>query len=158
MKKYGKWRYSSTILDPTLNRGEWSNSRPDCLDPWGKSLRYRLDRKLGGPQKESGRCGVEKNCFPCRESSPGRLSHIPSLQGQVSPISFLSKSRRWNVIRMFRRSSSGKLSCSLAEVCRCLKEICCLHLDIHDVTSQKRYISSVHVICRLSRYSVPQFT
>jgi hypothetical protein len=37
--------------------------------PPGKEPQYTLDR-LGGPQSQSGRCGVEKNFLPCRELKP----------------------------------------------------------------------------------------
>jgi hypothetical protein len=58
----GEWRYSSTFLD--LSTGwRWVVSyTPLLLYPWGKSPRYPLDRRLGGPQNQSGRCGEEKSC------------------------------------------------------------------------------------------------
>jgi hypothetical protein len=40
------------------------------LYPRGKSIRYPLDRRLGGRQSRSSRCGDEKNLFSCRESNP----------------------------------------------------------------------------------------
>jgi hypothetical protein len=36
---------------------------PAPLPPW-KSLLHPLDRRLGGPQSESGRCEEEKNLAP----------------------------------------------------------------------------------------------
>jgi len=33
---------------------------------------YPLDRRLGGPQSQSGRGGEEKNPSPCRKQNPGR--------------------------------------------------------------------------------------
>jgi hypothetical protein len=59
-KHMGEWRYSSTILDL---RTRWRlsgqlHARP--LYPWGKRPRYQLDRRLGGPQSRSGRCGEDK--------------------------------------------------------------------------------------------------
>jgi hypothetical protein len=54
----GEWRYSSTILD--LGR---LASRPSRFTP-GKELPYHLNRKLGGPQSRSERCGEEKGLEP----------------------------------------------------------------------------------------------
>jgi hypothetical protein len=42
-----------------LDAGEWSASSPSRF-----SSRYRLDRRLGGPQSRSGCCGVKKNLSP----------------------------------------------------------------------------------------------
>jgi hypothetical protein len=44
---------------------------PAALLP-GKSPRYPLGRKLGGPHSRSGRDGEEKSLCPCQESNPGR--------------------------------------------------------------------------------------
>jgi hypothetical protein len=44
------------------------------LYPWGKSLRYPLDRRLGGPQSRSGRHGEVKILV-----YPGTLNSDPSL-------------------------------------------------------------------------------
>jgi hypothetical protein len=41
---------------------------PQQLYPRGKSPQYPLDRKLSGPQSQSGHGGKEKN--PCWESKP----------------------------------------------------------------------------------------
>jgi hypothetical protein len=43
---------------------------PAALPP-GKSPRYLLDKRLGGPQKQSERDAEETNLRPCRESNPG---------------------------------------------------------------------------------------
>jgi hypothetical protein len=43
---------------------------PDALPPW-KSPRYPLDRRLGGAQRRSGRCGEETNfALPGIEAGP----------------------------------------------------------------------------------------
>jgi hypothetical protein len=58
---YGSGGIASRILD-LGTRWRWVvsfTSRP--LYPQGKSPRYPLDRKLGGPQSRSGRGGQEKN-------------------------------------------------------------------------------------------------
>jgi hypothetical protein len=36
----------------------------------GKSRRYPLDKRLGGPQGHSGNSGEGKNLYPCRKSNP----------------------------------------------------------------------------------------
>jgi hypothetical protein len=46
--------------------------------PRGKSPRYRLDRRLGGPQSRSGSCGLEKNLLPLLGIEP-RYTHIYTL-------------------------------------------------------------------------------
>jgi hypothetical protein len=63
-KRMGERRYSSTILD-FGTRWRWVVSfTPLPLYTRGKSLRYPLDGRLGGPQSQSGRCREEKNLFP----------------------------------------------------------------------------------------------
>jgi hypothetical protein len=66
-----EWRYSSTIL-VLSTRDEWTASRPATL-PQGKSPRYPLDRRLGGPQSQSG-C-----CLPGIKSWPSSLYPITIL-------------------------------------------------------------------------------
>jgi hypothetical protein len=60
-KRTGQWRYSSTFLDlGTIWR--WVVSfTPLPLYLRGKGLQYPLDRRLGGAQILSRRCGEEKN-------------------------------------------------------------------------------------------------
>jgi hypothetical protein len=59
----GEWRYSSTHSELGTRRRVLSfTSQP--LYPQGKSPRYPLHRKLGGPQGRSGRGGEEKNSQP----------------------------------------------------------------------------------------------
>jgi hypothetical protein len=56
-----EWRYSYTILD-LVTRWRWVVS----FTP-----RYSLDRRLGGPQSRSGRCGEVKNlALPGTELKP----------------------------------------------------------------------------------------
>jgi hypothetical protein len=45
------------------------NFTPRPLDPRGKSPRYPLDRRLGGPQSRSGRFGEEKILDPTGTNS-----------------------------------------------------------------------------------------
>jgi hypothetical protein len=42
--------YLRAFLTSALDGGEWSASRPGRFTPQGKSPRYPLDRRLGGPQ------------------------------------------------------------------------------------------------------------
>jgi hypothetical protein len=79
MNTYGEWSYRSTILDLGTR---WSGSfRPQLLYPQGKSPRYPLDRRLGGPQSRSGRYGEEKNLAPAMKWKiqwPHRESNLPA--------------------------------------------------------------------------------
>jgi hypothetical protein len=67
----GEWRYSSThSLTSALDGGEWSASRSGRFTQ-GKSPRYPLDRRLGGPQSRSGHGMVKRKIpSPRQESSP----------------------------------------------------------------------------------------
>jgi hypothetical protein len=71
----GQWRYGSTILDLGTRWRYMFSFTPRPLYLRGKCPRYPLYRRLGGPQSQSGRCGVEKNLLPMpgiepRPSSP----------------------------------------------------------------------------------------
>jgi hypothetical protein len=59
----GDRRYSSySFLTSALEGGEWSASHaPAALHPRGKSPRYPLYRRLGGPQSRSGCRGYNYN-------------------------------------------------------------------------------------------------
>jgi hypothetical protein len=46
--------------------------------PRERTLLYSLDRRLGGPQNRSGRCGEDKIFYPCRESNPNCPARCPS--------------------------------------------------------------------------------
>jgi hypothetical protein len=53
------------FLTSALAGGEWSASRPGRFTPGGKSPRYPLDRRLGGPQSRSRR---GENSSPYRDT------------------------------------------------------------------------------------------
>jgi hypothetical protein len=78
MKTYERvWRYNSTILDLGI-RWRWeliSTLRP--LYPRGKSPRYELYRRLGGPQSRSGSYEVEKNILALPENEPRPSNQQP---------------------------------------------------------------------------------
>jgi hypothetical protein len=114
----GEWRYSSTILYlGTRWRSVVSfTARPLYLH--GRSRRYPLDRRLGGPQSRSGRCGIEKTLFPlpgieARPSSPSlyRLSYLGSFRVCVPMISpFVHMSRHVNsMVRHHTLESSFRM-------------------------------------------------
>jgi hypothetical protein len=69
----GERRYSLTFLHLGTRWGWVVSFTPLPLYPRGKSPRYPLDRKLGGPQSRSGRCGEEKN-LALPEIEPGPSS------------------------------------------------------------------------------------
>jgi hypothetical protein len=61
MKTWGSGCVVPPFLASSLDGSEWSASRPGRFTHWEKSPWYSLDRRLGGPQSQSGRCGEEKN-------------------------------------------------------------------------------------------------
>jgi hypothetical protein len=66
----GEWMCSSTILDLDT-RWRWVVSfTPRLLYPRGKSPRYPLDRRLGGPQNRSGNYRQKKNFVTLQEIEP----------------------------------------------------------------------------------------
>jgi hypothetical protein len=74
-----EWKYSSIILD-LGTRWRWVVSfMPRPLYPQGKSppSPYPLDRRLGGPQNQSGCFRVEKNLFPLLGIEPWPPSPWP---------------------------------------------------------------------------------
>jgi hypothetical protein len=74
MKAYGgNGSITPLFLTPAKDRDSWLGSRPGRFTPRGKSLRYTLYRRLGGPQRQSGHCRAEKVSCPCRELSPAIL-------------------------------------------------------------------------------------
>jgi hypothetical protein len=65
-----EWIYSSTIIE-LVTRWRWAvGFTPRQLFPREKSSRYALDRRLGGPQSPSGRCGEERNLLHLPEIEP----------------------------------------------------------------------------------------
>jgi hypothetical protein len=79
MKAYGGVDvYIHIFLTSALVGGEWSASRPCRFIHRGKSPRYPLDRRLGGPQSRSRRGGEENILVP-----PGDSNSDPSV---VQPV------------------------------------------------------------------------
>jgi hypothetical protein len=76
MKAYGEWRHSPLFLTSAMNEIEWSASRTCRFTP-RKSLRYPLNRRVGGLQSRTGVYRGKKNLFPCQEENPGRPARIP---------------------------------------------------------------------------------
>jgi hypothetical protein len=90
---------------PPRHEGEFGEQRysftPRSLYPQGKSLRYPLDRRLGGTQSRSGRSVEEKNSQPppgfeprssdrpARSQSPRRLTYPGSQKTAVLGISHI---------------------------------------------------------------------
>jgi hypothetical protein len=72
-----EWRYSSVILC-LGTRWRWEVSfTPRPLYSRGKSLRYPLDRRLGGPQSRSGPCGEENKSLASTENRTPAI-HLPA--------------------------------------------------------------------------------
>jgi hypothetical protein len=57
----GEWSIAPLFLTSALDGGEWSATCPCCFTPGG-SPQYPLDRRLSGPQNQSGHCGEEISC------------------------------------------------------------------------------------------------
>jgi hypothetical protein len=78
------------FLTSALDGGEWSASRPCRFIPRGKSPRYPLDRRLGGPQGRSRRCGeIIQLALPGIEPEPSSPS-LYRLSYPDSPIRHLT--------------------------------------------------------------------
>ena len=54
----------SGLETSALYEGESSASRPGCFTPGGKLPGTPLNRRLGGPQVQTGSLGEEKNILP----------------------------------------------------------------------------------------------
>jgi hypothetical protein len=57
----GEWRYSSATLELSIKWRLVVSFIPLLFYPQGKSSRYLGNRRLCGPQSQSGCCGEEKN-------------------------------------------------------------------------------------------------
>jgi len=79
-----------TFLTWTVNRNEWSTSRPGHFTS-GKEPQYPLNERLGGPQSLSGRFGEEKNPF-ARAGIPSLDRAAGSLHTLQNTLSRLPKS------------------------------------------------------------------
>jgi hypothetical protein len=93
--RMGEWRYSSIILD-LGTRWRWSASCPSRFTPWGNSPRYPLDRRLGGPQSWSGRCG-EKSLAPARNRTRAVQHVLCRYSGSWSKLTVPLKIRVHNI-------------------------------------------------------------
>jgi hypothetical protein len=62
--------YLQASLTLVLDGSEWSASHPLTSTPsQGKSPQYPSDRRLGGPQSQSGHGGTDKNPFPAPDGN-----------------------------------------------------------------------------------------
>jgi hypothetical protein len=62
------WMYSSTVLELGTSWRQVVSFTPLPIYPKGKSSLYSLDRSVGGPHIQRGRCGEHVICH-CRESN-----------------------------------------------------------------------------------------
>jgi hypothetical protein len=78
MKVYeGMDVYIHIFLTLALVGGEWSSSHPGSFATGERSSRYPLDKRLGGPQSRSGRCGEVKILDPTEAGNPTSQSSSP---------------------------------------------------------------------------------
>jgi hypothetical protein len=77
----GGERIEPHFLNLGTSRRKVVSFTPRPLYPWGKSPRYPLDRRLGGLQSRSGRCGEQKILDPTgtRTPTPRRPASSQSL-------------------------------------------------------------------------------
>jgi hypothetical protein len=69
MKMYGGVEvWLLAFLMSALDRAQIVSFMPSPLQPQGVSSQYPLDRRLGGPQSQSGHSGEEKMPLPVFES------------------------------------------------------------------------------------------
>jgi hypothetical protein len=64
-----------SFLTSALSGSEWLTSCPGYFTP-GKECRYPLNRRLGGPQSQSGCFEEEKNLLPVLGCEPRTVQHI----------------------------------------------------------------------------------
>jgi hypothetical protein len=73
----GEWSYSFTILDFDTRWNLVLKFTPRKIYPRGKSLHYRFERRLGGPQSRSGHCRLRKSLpFPGIEPRSSSLQPV----------------------------------------------------------------------------------
>jgi hypothetical protein len=77
MKAYGSGCIDPHFLDLGTSWRWVVNFTPWLLYPQGKSPWYPLDRRLGGPQSQSGRFGEEKILDPTGTQTPTPQSSSP---------------------------------------------------------------------------------
>jgi hypothetical protein len=77
MKTYGGWMYRCVFLTLALVGGEWSASLPDRFTLGERAPRYLLDRRVGGPQSQSGRRGEGNILDPTGARAPTPQSYSP---------------------------------------------------------------------------------
>jgi hypothetical protein len=69
------------FLASALDKGDWSASHPNHVTPGEEAPSTPSDRRLVGPQRWSGHCGVKKNFLPL----PGIEPLPSSLQPVIIP-------------------------------------------------------------------------
>jgi hypothetical protein len=92
----GKWSYNSTILD-LGTRWRWVVS----FMPQGNTPQYSFNRRLDGPQSQSGPFGVKKNLFPCQESSSSQPAYRLSLHRLSCSCACTLSVPVYSVVRVF---------------------------------------------------------
>jgi hypothetical protein len=107
------------LLTSELVRGIQSALCPDCFIPGETALRYPLDRRLGGPQKRSGRRGEEKNLAPTEtlNSDPSAVQPVASRYTDCAiPVFVVCQEKRANQSVEFVPQSWNHLPMRLCSV------------------------------------------
>jgi hypothetical protein len=136
------------FLNLALDGGWMVSSMPRPLYPWGKSPRYLLNRRLGGPQFWSERDGKEKNSHLLPGKVPWFSSPYPSrYTHRIIPSSFNMLSLLFHVLHYFRaiffmsnftrkqrRKWTADMSGQTVEIKRVYSKLCYSFLHILQLT------------------------
>jgi hypothetical protein len=111
----GECRHSSTILDLDT-RWRWvARFAPRPLYSQGKSPRYPLDRRLGGPQSQPGRCIEETNRASARIWTPA-IQVIAHCYTDLTALT--ARKKYWATFFLLRITLEGK--CIMIHVYKCV--------------------------------------
>jgi hypothetical protein len=123
MKMYGEWRYSSTILDIS----SWWLCVVSFM-PWLLYPQHPLDRRLSGPQNQSGHCGEEKIFRPFWKSNLGYSACILSLYEVSYPSSERESKKKKK--KRYNKFIWISLYCILKTECLCIfRKRSCMNLE-----------------------------
>jgi len=107
MKTYWGGDIMQRILALGTRRGWEVSFMPQPLYPWGKSLQYPLDRRLGGPQSWSGQSGEEKHSQSPLRIKPPNPDH-PACSQLLFWLSYPSSSKFYiKLFNYFQHTTSA---------------------------------------------------
>jgi hypothetical protein len=104
MKTYGVVDVWINVFLTSALVGGVVSFTPLPLIPRGKSPRYSLERRLGGPQSRSGLRGEEKNLEPTGTRTPTRYTHCAIPAPDTFYRKFVFKMYVWSCLWPFLAS------------------------------------------------------